>query len=330
MIVDLQRFVETGRPQWQELERELARMENGETAEMSVAEMQHFHELYERACSDLARMAPLSVEPELKQYLEWLVGRAYCEIHESRGGRTFSFRKWFLETFPQTFRRHWRAFQLALALTAVGAAFGALALAIDKEAKRVIMPFDHLQGSPKERVAEEHASKGKDLSGKKTRFSAYLMTHNIQVSLMTLALGMTFGLGTILMIFYNGVILGAVIFDYVAAGEGVFLTGWLLPHGSVEIPAILLAGQAGFVLGHALIGWGKRQSRTERMKAVAPDIVTLAGGVGVLLVWAGIVEAFFSQYHEPVVPYAVKIAFGCVQLALLCAFLARAGRSEAR
>ena len=36
------------------------------------------------------------------------------------------------------------------------------------------------------------------------------MTHNTQVALMTLALGMTFGFGTVVMLFYNGVILGAV------------------------------------------------------------------------------------------------------------------------
>jgi hypothetical protein len=45
------------------------------------------------------------------------------------------------------------------------------------------------------------------------------------------------------------------------------------------------------------------------------------------LIWAGLVEGFFSQYHEPLVPYSVKIAFGLVQLALLAVFLGRSGRS---
>ena len=48
-------------------------------------------------------------------------------------------------------------------------------------------------------------------------------------------------------------------------------------------------------------------------------------GVGIMLVWAGLVEAFFSQYHEPVLPYAVKIGFGAVELVLLAMFLAKAG-----
>jgi hypothetical protein len=54
----------------------------------------------------------------------------------------------------------------------------------------------------------------------------------------------------------------------------------------------------------------------------------MAGGASVLLVWAGIVESFFSQYHEPVLPYAVKIAFGSVELFALFFFLMRAGAAE--
>ena len=48
-------------------------------------------------------------------------------------------------------------------------------------------------------------------------------------------------------------------------------------------------------------------------------------GVALLLVWAGFVEAFLSQYHEPVMPYSVKIAFGLVELVLLSLFLAKSG-----
>ena len=151
------------------------------------------------------------------------------------------------------------------------------------------------------------------------------MTHNTQVALTTIALGMTFGFGTVAVLFYNGVILGAVALDYIRGGQAVFLLGWLLPHGVIEIPAILVGGQTGLVLAYALIGWGSRVSRPDRLRAVLRDLVTLAGGAALMLVWAGIVEAFLSQYHEPVIPYGMKIAFGLVEAALLTLFLSRAG-----
>ena len=46
-----------------------------------------------------------------------------------------------------------------------------------------------------------------------------------------------------------------------------------------------------------------------------------------MLVWAGFVESFLSQYHQPVIPYAVKIAFGGVELAVLIWFLG-SGRAK--
>jgi len=325
MIVDLNRFVETSRPRWLRLEEFLRRMESDPLFRMDLAQAEELNSLYQHTCADLARVGPMAAEPELKQYLEWLVSRAYCEIHESRIQPVFSFKKWFLATLPQTFRRHVRAFQLSLALTILGAAFGAVALQIDPEAKSVIMPFAHLQGSPSERVQKEMAEKGERLSGHKTAFSAQLMTHNTRVALFTLALGVTFAFGTVVILFYNGVILGAVMFDYVVGGQTVFMLGWLLPHGVIEIPAILIGGQAGLMLGYALIGWGDRTPREQRVRKIAPDLVTLAAGAGLMLIWAGIIEAFFSQYHEPVVPYALKIGFGVVELLLLWLYLTRGG-----
>jgi uncharacterized membrane protein SpoIIM required for sporulation len=141
-----------------------------------------------------------------------------------------------------------------------------------------------------------------------------------------MALGMTWGLGTLIMLFYNGVILGAVATDYIGAGYATFLVGWLLPHGSVEIPSILLGGQAGFILAGALIGWGGRATRTERLRAIAPDLFAIIAGAAALLVWAGLVEAFVSQYHRPVLPYGLKIGFGVCELAALTFFLNWAGR----
>jgi len=105
-----------------------------------------------------------------------------------------------------------------------------------------------------------------------------------------------------MLLFYNGVILGALCFDYIRAGESAFLAGWLLPHGAIEIPAVLHAGQAGFLLAGALIGWRTRENRSARLRRIGPDLIGLIAGAGVLLVWAGLVEAFFSQYHEPMFP----------------------------
>lgn len=329
MIIDLHKFSAAERPAWQELEKLLDRLESEPGLRLNLEQARQFHYLYERTSAALAKLVTFSAEPELRRYLEALVARAYCEIHETRGQqKRFSPLHWFLHTLPQTFRRHVKAFQLSLAVTMVGCLFGAGALAFDPESKSVIMPFSHLNGDPADRVAREESAQRDHMAGGKSSFSSELMTHNTQVSISTLALGMTWGIGTIVALFYNGVILGAVALDYVRAGQTQFLLGWLMPHGVIEIPAILIAGQAGLVLAHALIGWGRRDRLAARFRAIAPDLVTLIFGVGVMLVWAGFIESFLSQYHQPVIPYAVKITFGVIELLLLVLFLARSGRRK--
>jgi uncharacterized membrane protein SpoIIM required for sporulation len=326
MIIDLQRFVAVERAHWAELEKILNRLEAEPAARLTLEQLARFHELYERASADLAKITTFSAEPETRRYLEMLVARGYGEIHETRERRTrLAPVKWFFQTLPQTFRRHIRAFYLSIAITLAGCTFGGFALLFDPDSRHATMAFGHDQLTPEERVRQEEQATKDRLAGHKTSFSAFLMTHNTKVSILTLALGMTCGVGTILMLFANGVTLGAISVDYVQAGQTKFLLGWLLPHGVIEIPAILIAGQAGLVLALALIGWGKRTQLTTRLREVSRDLATLIFGVGILLVWAGFIEAFLSQYHEPVIPYELKIAFGLIELLLLSLYLAKSG-----
>jgi uncharacterized membrane protein SpoIIM required for sporulation len=324
VIIDVPRFVAGERDNWKELEEILARIEADPTRRMTVSELRRFHFLYQKTSADLARLTTFAFEPQICRYLESLVARAYGEIHETRERRRGAgFINVFWRKFPAIFQKNVAAFWLAVAVMLVGVLFGGTVLYIDPDSKPVLLPFSHLQGKPSERVArEEHAKKNR-ISGEQSSFSAFLMTHNIRVSIFTLSAGITAGIGTILLLFYNGVILGAVVVDYVVGGQTKFLLGWLLPHGVVEIPAILIAGQAGLLLGAAIVGWKDRAPLRQRLRNIAPDLNALVLGLGVMLVWAGLIEAFFSQWHEPVMPYSLKIAFGLVEFVILVLFLSK-------
>ena len=80
----------------------------------------------------------------------------------------------------------------------------------------------------------------------------------------------------------------------------------------VLVAVLAILGAVGITL------WGPRWHR------LASGL--LSAGAAVLLVWAGTVEAFVSQYHQPVIPYSLKIAFGLCELASLSFFLGWAGR----
>lgn len=330
VILDLDQFIRREQPFWHELEQTIERLADGEKLD-GLAAVRRFYYLYERTCSDLAKVQSLVAEPDLRQYLERLVGQAYARLHHRRDRRVrFQPITWLASTFPATFRKHIIAFWLALGFSLLGAATGTVVMMKDPDQKWMLVPpqFAHLHQSPSERVFEEER-----LAEQRTRqigevapaFSSQLMTHNTKVALTTMAVGFLWGILTFVLLFYNGVILGFVSYDYIADGQGTFLTAWLLPHGVPELTAIFIGGQAGLVLARAVIGWGTGLRLRQRLRLVRDDLATLAGGLAVMLVWAGLVEAFLSQYHGPSL-YTWKIGFGLLEIGLLVAFLSLCGR----
>lgn len=330
MIIDLPRFIEAERPLWAELEAILDKLEKDGGQVMDLPQTRRFHYLYQRVLSDLGRIVTFSSEPQTRRYLESLTARAYGEMNENRDkSLRFSPFKWFTVDFPRTFRKYAAFFWLSFAVFLAGGFFGAGMVAVDPGLKMVLIPgqFGHLYQTPTQRVKEEESAKNDRLAGEHTRFSTYLMNNNIRVTIMTFALGITFGLGSMVFLFYNGIILGVVALDYVQDGQAVFLLGWLLPHGVIEIPACLIAGQAGLLLGRSLLGRGDRHPFGQRLRMVRDDLAMLVFGAAVMLIWAGLIESFLSQYHKPVLPYSLKITFGIAELVALIWFLLAAGRS---
>ena len=127
MIIDLQKFIAEARPHWSALESMLDKIETEPEHKLKLCDVQRFHYLYQRASSDLSGLKTFSAEPNTRRFLESLVGRAYAEIHGSRKkSHRLAPLKWFLGTFPQTFRRHVGAFWLALTAMLVGGLLGPL------------------------------------------------------------------------------------------------------------------------------------------------------------------------------------------------------------
>jgi uncharacterized membrane protein SpoIIM required for sporulation len=281
--------------------------------------------------SDLAKIRTFASEPKLTGYLENLVAQAYMQLHRRRD-RRMSFRPfhWFISRFPEALRRQAWALWLSLATSLLGAVVGAGLMWHEPEVKFDLLPgqFGHLYQSPTERVHEEESNveeRAKMVSTSAPTFSAALMKNNISVALRCFAFGLLAGVFTFVLLFYNGVILGLICYEYIADGQGGFLAAWLLPHGVPELTAIFIGGQCGIVLGRALVGWGSNVGLRQRLRLVRDDLALLAGGLTVMLIYAGFIESFISQYHGPTV-YGWKTFFGVIELVLMIAFFYFGGR----
>jgi uncharacterized membrane protein SpoIIM required for sporulation len=329
VILDLERFQAQAKPRWNKLESLLVTTEGRPDHRLNPMEAEQLQDLYAHTAADLNRVSHGALAPELRQYLDRLVARAYAELHYVPPTRSdlWQPRRWLgiFTVFPETFRRQSRYFALAVLITVLGCALGGLAVRYDPAAVDVLLPAEYLR-NPGERVHEEEQGKKHDAHSAQVEaaFSAQLIKHNIEVAMLAAALGVTFGIGTALLLFENGLLLGAVAVRYTQQGFGLFMTAWLLPHGVLEIPSILIAGQAGFYLARILLR--RREDRDVR-KSMREWLVLIAG-MAMMLVWAGLMEAFFSQHHAPVLPYQFKVAVGGAELALLTAYLLLIGRRK--
>jgi uncharacterized membrane protein SpoIIM required for sporulation len=319
------RYLEQREAEWSRLERMLGQIEHQGVGTLSMGEARRFARLYRRVSSDLAVARSSPVQDGLSDYLNDLVARAYAVMHAETRAPAPSLRKFLLVDFPRRFRREWRLVAVAAAIMLAGAVTGALCVARDPFALGALIPPDHQAYTPAERVQREALEEGKRLGDDAAAFSGWLFTHNMEVSLLVLALGLTFGLGTLCLLFFNGVPLGALAMQYHLAGQDPFFWAWILPHATAELTVVWIAGGAGLVIARGLWFPG-RHTRTAAVAREAREATLLALGALPLLAVAGAIEATISQMHPPVLPYAAKLVFAVGLAAVIAAFLTRAGR----
>jgi uncharacterized membrane protein SpoIIM required for sporulation len=90
-------------------------------------------------------------------------------------------------------------------------------------------------------------------------------------------------------------------------------------HGSLELPAILIAGGAGFRLGYSMLFPGDLRWKDSVARG-GIEATRLVSGVIPMLVIAGTLEGFLSPSHAPV---ALKFSVGGLLFVLLLTWLFR-------
>ncbi|MFD1562987.1 stage II sporulation protein M [Haloarchaeobius amylolyticus] len=124
--------------------------------------------------------------------------------------------------------------------------------------------------------------------------AANLFGNNWLVALTTAYAGAAFAIPAVVSLLFNGVSLGVFARFEVDPLE---LAAFVLPHGILEIPAILIAGALGISVGvTAWRTWQGRVERPELADALERAFWVLVG-VGILLAVAAVLEGFVSPYY---------------------------------
>lgn len=297
---------------WRELEELVVRFERQGLRSLSAGEIARLPSLYRSAVSSLSVATAISLDRNLLDYLNALVGRAYLCVYGTKQPVGRALAEFFTARFPQTVRRYLPFVAAAVLLMALGALAGYRLTRADPERFYSFVGDGMAQGrGPASSTAELRDILYKGPEGGKTMlgaFAAFLFTHNAKIGILSFALGFAAGAPVLFLLFENGLVLGAMAALYASRGLGSEFWAWVLPHGITELSAVCLCGAAGLVLGNCLVFPG-RHGRLDNLAREGRQAVLLAVGAVGMLVVAGLLEGIFRQLvHAPFVRWLVADA----------------------
>jgi len=296
--VDIDRFLLANEATWQRLAALTSKA--GRTAgRLPAAELDELVSLYQRTGTHLSYARSAFADPGIDGRLSRLVAAAGAVIYGTRPRTLRGVGRFFTRTFPAALW-HVRPFLLAATLLMfVPAAVVAVHLSGDRAALDAV-------SSPAERAAFVKAGTDYYSAQPSAQFATQVFTNNVRVALLAFSTGILLCLFTGLVLLSNGSHLGQFVAVFVAAGRGGELFGLLVPHGVIELSAVVVSGAAGLRLGWTIIDPGDRR-RPDALAEEGRRAVALVMGAAAMLLVAGTIEGFVTG---SALPTPIRIGLG--------------------
>jgi len=295
------RFRDEREADWIAFDLLLTKLEKRGAKALTSEELLELPILYRATLSSLSIARATSLDKALLDHLEALSIRGYFLVYGVRETRWSRTRRFFLYDWPAAVRSVWKETIIIALIITLGALTSWSLVAHNPEWYFNFVP-EEMSGGRDPRATVEFLKStighGKAAAGDEESalhmFAAFLFTHNSGVSIMSFALGFAFGVPTMMLEYYQGIGLGAMLAVFTDKGLGVDFGGWLFIHGTTELFAAALSGAAGLRIGTAVVFPGARG----RLEA-ASDAGRVAGkvmvGVILMLLVAGLLEGFGRQ-----------------------------------
>jgi uncharacterized membrane protein SpoIIM required for sporulation len=308
----LKNFLESRLGKWKRLEDLTTRASRLRLSNLSGKEVREFGQLYRRTAADLAIAREEVRDQRLVNYLNHLVGRAHGAIYRSESSGFGVFLTFFRYEFPAVFRKTFFYTLTAFIVFSSSAAFASVACLLDEGFADRIAP------QLRQSIADHHnwtesVNKANPLA------ATSIQANNIMVTFYAFAGGLLVGIGTLLALVQNGLLLGMVLslcFHYRFWEIPIFVSA----HGVIELTAIFIAGGAGLLIGKALLMPGDLR-RTDALVENGRLAIKLILGCIPMLLIAGLIEGFISPAR---IPAAYKFSISAMSAALMVLYFLKA------
>ncbi len=294
---------------WRELERLIHRARTYGLERLGADELERLPVLYRSVLSSLSVARAISLDRSLVTYLEGLAARSYLHVYGSKSNYAEAILDFFRVRFPSLiWRLRW----------GIAAAIGVMLLGILCGWALTFRDADLFYSFVGEEMAQSRSplSSREELrgilqadghrGGELSFFASFLFSHNARIGMLCFGLGFAAGVPVALLLFTNGLSLGAFAAIHQRQDLSLEFWTWVLPHGVTELLAVCVCGGAGFALGHAVVFPGRYGRLANLAKRGREAAAAVLGAVSMFFV-AALLEGYFRQLVMGEVPRGVMI-----------------------
>ena len=295
-------FLKQNAEKWQEFEKLIDKSEKVDPDKLT--------DLFIELTDDLSFAQTFYPESKITIYLNQLTSKVHQKIYKNKkedSSRILNF--WKIE-LPLLMNKAHRYMVYSFAIFFVSVLIGSISSANDDTFVRLILG-DHYVNMTLENISKDDPMAVYKKMNEVEMFLG-ITFNNIRVSLFAFVAGFFVSVGTVLLLFYNGVMLGA--FHYMFFENDLLFTSMLTIwiHGTLEISAIIIAGAAGIIMGNSLLFPGT-YSRLASFRKGAKNGLKIVIGLIPVFIAAGLLESFVTRHTE----MPLSISLGIILLSLI-------------
>ncbi|QQK78416.1 stage II sporulation protein M [Salicibibacter cibarius] len=305
--MDIQDFIKKHKATWRDLEEKVAFFRK-RPKEIQGKHIDELTQAYKKVSSHYAYLKTIDPRDEATLYLNQLVSSAHHLLYQEQNRSSQQLKYFFQSYFIALIHKRRFFIVLAFLLFTLGGAFGAVSIAMDPLNLYLILPPEMTAGIDPEQIGEGHDQISEPL------MATTIMTNNIQVAILAFLGGITFGIFTVYILLFNGLIIGAMAAVFWQAGQTYMFWAYILPHGILELAIIFVAGGAGLYMGYRMLVPGTAPRKYQIGRAASESLQLLLGTIP-LFVIAGLIEGYVTP--STTLSPEMKYAFALMTLALI-------------
>lgn len=306
------KFINQNSEIWKNLEAMLKKLKSKSIYSFNKDELDNFLNAYNLTCGHLSYARTYYGNSSITDYLNRLVASAHSYIYTTKSSGIKNLFIFLISGFPLLIKKNSKYILTATALFLLGAAISFLFTIISTDNAGVFISQDMVDGVLNSNINEYNINRNGAI------LSPFIFTNNIKVGILAFALGITFSVGTVWVLYANGYPLGALAALYLHKGGNLIFWSLILPHGILELFAIFVCGGAGFIIGYSLINPGK-YSRKDSLIMRGKEAILLVLGTIPIFIIAGLIEGYFTP--SALFSEVVKLIFALATFALLVIYL---------